>query len=246
MISVPGLVRECLYGLSRSKEGLAVFEITCTMNPQYAPAWVGKGNCLSGLGRIQEADIAYEAALQLDPRNSQALAAKSRNLVTLGDPETALTSLELAISADPTNIALQGRMAEIYEKLGRYQDALDVWDSEVLNSSDPDQVRKGKATTLVRAGRESEALALYHDILVKRPDSGMLYEQYGDILALTGNREGAEDAYRKAMDIQPNLTGILLKIQALESIQKETPLSIIPIAGALCLSIAFFFRRKQH
>jgi tetratricopeptide (TPR) repeat protein len=98
--------------------------------------------------------------------------------------------------------------------------------------------------TLVRAGREAEALALYHDVLASRPDNGFLYEQYGDVLALAGDTVGAENAYRKAMEIQPNLTGIVLKIQALESPRKETPLGIRPVLAGI-MGCVLLFRRKR-
>ncbi|MDD3575169.1 MAG: tetratricopeptide repeat protein, partial [Methanospirillum sp.] len=198
-----------------------------------------------GLGQLIEADSAYEAALQLDPRNSMALAGKSKNLVTTGDPETALQSLELAIAADPTNLALLSRQAEIYEKLGRYQDALDVWNSVVINESDPDLARRGKAITLVKAGKRDEALALFHEVLASNPESGILYEQYGDVLALAGNIRGAEESYRKAMDIQPNLTGIVLKIRALESAHNETPFGVFPVFAGLFIGSMLLFKRRN-
>ena len=215
------------------------------MSPLYATAWVGKGNSLAGLGQVSEADSAYEAALQLDPRNSMALAGKSKNLIITGETETALKSLELAIAADPTNLALLTRKAEIYETLGRYQEALEVWDSEAINESDPDLARRGKAITLVRAGKKDEAFALFHKALASNPGSGILYEQYGDILALSGDAAGAENSYRKAMMIQPNLTGIVLKIKALESVQKETPLGIFPVFSGFFIGYVLLFRRRS-
>jgi tetratricopeptide (TPR) repeat protein len=99
--------------------------------------------------------------------------------------------------------------------------------------------------TLVRAGREAEALALYRDVLGSDQQSGFVYEQYGDVLALAGDTPGAEHAYRKAMEIQPNLTGILLKINALESTHKETPLTIFPILLGLITGCLLLVRRER-
>ena len=83
-------------------------------------------------------------------------------------------------------------------------------------------------------------------MLAIHPDSGMLYEQYGDVLALAGDIGKAEDSYRKAMNLQPNLTGITLKIQALESTKKKTPLGFPPVALALCIGLLLLFRRKGN
>ena len=72
--------------------------------------------------------------------------------------------------------------------------------------------------------------------MVRHPDSGALYEQYGDILALAGKTSEAAGAYEKAMSLDSNLTGITLKIQALEEEKKKTPLGLLPVLVALLLS----------
>jgi tetratricopeptide (TPR) repeat protein len=54
-------------GVEKYAEAFAACDRAIALNPQYAPAWFGRGNALKGLQRIGETPAAYDRALVTDP-----------------------------------------------------------------------------------------------------------------------------------------------------------------------------------
>jgi tetratricopeptide (TPR) repeat protein len=112
-----------LASLGRYDEAMSCFNLAVEEDPEYAFAWVCKGEALSGIGRYDQALECFDKAISLQPRNGDAWFEKGRVLSCCGWRAAALACFDQAISFNPWHVAA------LYEKgvalffLGRYDEA---------------------------------------------------------------------------------------------------------------------------
>ncbi|NMB86148.1 MAG: tetratricopeptide repeat protein [Methanothrix sp.] len=177
-----------LTNLGRKEDALATFDEALSNNPKDILNWQYKAGLLVEMKMYNESLEAYERVLELIPeedteKKAQSLLAKGlalnragRHDEAKGDLQRALELFDEAISASPDDISLlQSRGWTLYE-LGRYEDALAVYD-EILRRSPG--IAPYLAHTSAQIGR-------------------------GDALRALGRDQEAVDAYNRAIETGPN------------------------------------------
>ena len=143
------------------------------------------GDCLYGVNRLPEAYLAYENALLLFPDNSLALNNYAYFLSeNNGDLEKAAEMSERSLEGgNSSNPTYLDTYAWILYRMGNYSDARKFQSSAVEISENDGSV------------------------------SSELYDHYGDILEADGDHEAALNAWKMALDLDPDNSEIITKIK---------------------------------
>ena len=70
---------------------------------------------------------------------------------------------------------------------------------------------------LLASGRPKQAQAIFERIVALYPDSGNAHDSLGEALSLNGDRQGAIEAYRRALALDPNNAHAAQQLRRLES-----------------------------
>ncbi len=142
------------------------------------------GDCSYNAGKLDQAFQSYENALLLDPENAMALNNYAYFLVENGGDiaKAADLSARSLLGENENNPTFLDTYAWILYKQGKYEEALDYQKRSIDNS----------------AGSASE--------------SSELWDHYGDILLATGDRPGAIEAWKKALEFTEDKKAITKKI----------------------------------
>jgi tetratricopeptide (TPR) repeat protein len=97
-------------------EALGRFERALELDPEYAPAFLGRARCLSRLGRTAEALPAAERAAALDPMSIDTTREVARVLFALRRREEAFRWLEARLLLDPGSRAAHALLLEAAER----------------------------------------------------------------------------------------------------------------------------------
>ena len=126
-----------LKGMIRSALRLSSFQIArreaeaLRTASQDTDAMTLYGDALWGGGLFDEADVAYRAALDQYPDSARARFGLARSLLTRGRLDEALSETLVASTASPKDPEILVLLAELYERLFRYDDAVRVYQTYV-------------------------------------------------------------------------------------------------------------------
>ncbi len=164
-------------------------------------------------GRIPEAIAEAEGVLKQDPANLPARRILARIYVrSLGDMESSSGQKEMVdlaiqqyreiVRLDPSDSESQLWLARLYRLEQHDSDAEAVLRAGLVGAPDDEGLLRQMALLLLDQGRGQEAVALLEPVINRTPTAdwlGLLGEAY----AKQQNYPGAEDACRKAVDLQP-------------------------------------------
>ena len=108
------------------------------IDPNNVEALVGYSWLLQSLGRHAEVRPLMETAEQLDPVSSDIQSAFGRMLYRARKYDEAERHLKRSIELDPTNLISYSRLTDVYIEMGRFDDALAVYEKEQNLSREPD------------------------------------------------------------------------------------------------------------
>lgn len=203
-------------GRSSAEEGVETIDEAVARDPAAPWPRLARAEWLAALGRLDEARGDFRAILAADPGHARArlglarasLAAGDAEAVDLGDaaghPSTRRAARELA-----AQVAARGGDAAAARRLAAEAAALPAdapWPDDPLAAELPGHtVAKRGRMALVRrleaAGRSAEAAALTEKLEKQYPEVWWFVE--GRLRAARGDRAGAEEAFRRALDIDP-------------------------------------------
>lgn len=166
------------------------------VDPYSAPAYGVVGDALVELGRYDEAYRAIQRMVDLRPDTSS-YARASYTWELRGDLTRARQALELALevapSSDDAGFTLY-YLGELAWNAGDLATAESRYAEGIRRAPDYLPLREGRAKVLAARGRTAEAVAVYRDLVTRIPQPAYVTE-FGDLLAATGDRAGAEQQY---------------------------------------------------
>lgn len=116
-----------------------------------------------------------------------------------------LDALRDALAFSPENAKLRVHFAESLGRVGRYDEAIDVLKEGLRRAPEDDSITLALARTYHAAGRNPEALVVVDTLLERRSDSGPGHVFRARLLVAMGDETQAARAYRKAIDLNPDL-----------------------------------------
>jgi len=178
------------------------------LDPELPEGYVARGVAMSIAGRAEEAESAFQVALRLDPQSFEAHYFHARELFGQGQVERAIAEYETAHALRPEDYQSTLLVAQIYEDLGRRDDAADrrrrgVEAARARLDLEPDDVRAlyMGANGLVGLGEIAEGVAWAQRARAIAPDDTMLLYNLGCIHALAGESGPALDCLERAVDL---------------------------------------------
>ena len=185
-------------GLDRA---VALYQQTLTLDPQYAPAWVGLSSsytnqAISGLRPAEEGDrlarAAIEQALAIDPDLATAHAQFGYLAMNYdGDLATAALHINRALALAPDNLSIALNAARLAQSLSRLKQAIAF--DEFVVARDPVNARAhyNLGIDYSYARRPDEAIAHWRTALSLSPDFIGTQYNIGMALLAKGDNAGA-------------------------------------------------------
>lgn len=173
--------------LGRKDEAVEAFDESLKLNPDDAEGWQWKASLLTEMKRYNESLEAYDKAIELTPENdTKDLAlnwfSKGWALNKTGRQEEARAALQKsleyydqAILKNAGDISLLQQKGMALFELGRYDDAIEVYDQVLTDSHDIEfsatktSARIGKGDALRALGKNEEAISAYNKAIELGP-----------------------------------------------------------------------------
>ncbi len=148
--------------------------------------------------RRQEAIDLLRDNIAKDPTNYDARLLLARVLNGAGKPEEARAALREAVSVEAENPAAYELLFRIYDAQGLRDDAIDVIDQGLASVEEKDGLLVLKADRFIRDGNLTGALAIYEDILVRRPGDLLVSNNFA---AITTEIKDDQESLQKAVNV---------------------------------------------
>jgi tetratricopeptide (TPR) repeat protein len=187
----------------RPAEGIEHFRAVLRTNPNDADAYYNVGIAFAQQGQSEQAIEAYQNVLRLEPHNNQAhnnLGAVYRNQ---GRNEEAAGEFRSALQQNPADALAAFNLASVLEQLGRLDEANGAARIALRIAPQDADNHSLLAGVLVKQGKLSEAMQECREAARLQPTAAA-YNNLALVLSLQGDREGAVQALRKALEIDPN------------------------------------------
>ncbi len=174
--------------------------------PDDARAWTNLGVTLNRQKRSNEALEAWNKAIAIDPQLAGAHFNIGLTLVRNGNYANAIRSLRRALAIDPENDAARRALAVALIGMERFAEATRELAQLLVHTPRDAGLLEMAAQSLMRQYRYAEAVVILRR-RVKLPDAtSTLWAQYGDALDGAARTPEAAEAYRKAVEVDPEST----------------------------------------
>lgn len=168
------------------------------VDPNFADAWFLCGVIAAHNGQLAKAVEILRTAIRLAPDQAEYLAELGRHLVALREPQQALLTAREALALEVENVPALNTLGTVFSHCGEHEDALLCFERAVRIL----QQRPQGAGELSAAWRAD------------------LYFNLAASLQFAGRFDDAEQAYERALALQPRL---YKAHSALSSLPKQTP-----------------------
>jgi tetratricopeptide (TPR) repeat protein len=212
---------ETLLNVSAYTDALTPAKNYVSRKPNDASAHIMLGMVYRGLGDYAKAEPELELGAARKPDDFEAQYQLGSVLAHLGRPQEALPRLRKAVALNPREKSAQFQLAAVLRELGKKEEASQVLqqfqkatDSEFQSSQlTSDGI---KANDLLQAGKPAEAAQIYRHMLEEDPNSPWTAYNLALALEATHDAEGAKEALRKGIEIDPKLAKIRAELGQLE------------------------------
>lgn len=162
------------YEAQRYSEALATFEKIIQLDPNYAAAYVHKGDCLRQLGNYGQAILTYQQAIDIAPHNSSAYVGISYTCLKLSEYPRASFASQEAIRLDPKNVSAYNAAGQVLCAQGRFKEALQAFEDATRLASKDHNIagfHNNRGVVLLELLRYQEALDAFVLALQLEPDN---------------------------------------------------------------------------
>ncbi|MEJ5368933.1 MAG: tetratricopeptide repeat protein [Bryobacteraceae bacterium] len=201
------------------EEALAAFRQLASAAPALLEPWYHAGLCEFRLGRYAEAAESFRSALLVDARHEESRLALAESLRLAGRLGEAREALEGLLEAAPSCMRGWLRLGLLEAEADRLEEARRALEQALQLGAPPEDedlagLRAAVAALLQERGEYGPAAELYRLALAVQPEDASLLFNYGSTLASLERLEEAQQAWKKALALDPGLAPAL--IEALE------------------------------
>ncbi|HYK20486.1 MAG TPA: tetratricopeptide repeat protein [Pyrinomonadaceae bacterium] len=171
-----------------------------------AKAWTNLGVVLNRQNRTGEALEAWKKAISIDPKLPGPYFNTGLALVRKNDYANAINPLRQALLLEPTNDGARRALAIALMGQQRYQEASREIAQLLFRSPEDAALLELAADSFLRQRRYLEAVKVLERRLKLPKVNSFIWSQFGDALDGAGRTPEAAEAYKKAVEIDPEST----------------------------------------
>ncbi len=182
----------------------------------YRDAWIVQGYCELATERPEQSIASLEQAYQLDPQKPETQYFLGRAYAASGDALNAITFLEYALANgfQPETDVRRELAAQALQS-GRGEVALEQYSVLAQREDAPLETFQQLAQTSLALAQNERAVLAGKAAVEKFPESAPASLLLGNILAATGDKDGAKAAYERALQLDPFLVEADKKLKEL-------------------------------
>ena len=169
--------------------------------------------------RLHDAEPLLKGHLKEDPFDVAAIRMLAELAGRIGRYKDAESLLRRAVELAPGFTAARANLALVLYRLNRPSEAIDELDLGL--GEDPENIGHSnlKAAALGRIGGFDDAIRLYESVLETLPNQPKVWMSYGHMLKTVGRQAEGVAAYRRALDLAPELGEVWWSLANLKTVK---------------------------
>ena len=211
--NVHGLMGQTLRRLGRFDEALAHCQKASPLAPDDARIQAELGICLGELGKHDAALVHFEAAARIEPSNMGYQSNLGVALLSLERYSEAIVPLQRVADLEPDNGRNAMVLGVVFEKAGRQQEAMHYLEKATQLAPRSADAHQYFAMHLATTDHHERAVLSFQRA-IEIEENARRWELLGGSLADLGRWPEAEEAFRHAVKLEPNNSGMLANLGA--------------------------------
>ena len=189
--------------------------ISCSIND---PELLRAGRALVD-NDLPAAEAILRPLLHRRPTDVAAIRMMAELAARVGRPRDSEHLLRRALELAPAFTAARSNLAALLYRQHRWADAVAELDKIEPGDGSQESQRSLRAAALGRLGAYQEAIALYREVLARRPEQAKVWMSLGHMLKTVGEQDEAIAAYRRAIDGAPALGEVWWSLANLKTVR---------------------------
>ncbi|MCX7818327.1 MAG: tetratricopeptide repeat protein [Kiritimatiellae bacterium] len=187
------------------RDPVSLWSRAIAVHPDSAIAHANLAEALADAGEPARALEHYANAVRLDPALLAPRAGWATLAARLGATDAARAQFEAILKADPRHEAALIGLANLDLLDGRTNDALRRYEAAFTAHPDSAEAAYNLATLRLRLGDVRRARELLEPLVMRQPHHALAWHNLGIARQREGDRLGAAEAYRRAIELAPEL-----------------------------------------
>jgi len=183
--------------------------VGCSKEEQKRKA-LASGDAYAASGKYESAILEYRRAVQFDERDGDVRLRLSRAYMRAGSATDGLREMIRAADLLPGNADVQITVGNLLLAAEKFEDARSRADRVLQREPKNINAHLLRANAMARLKDLDGALKDMQQAITADPSQGAHYAQLGGIQLARGERAQAEDAFLKALEVQPNAVDLRL------------------------------------
>jgi len=200
--------------LDESEQTLEYFELAAKANPDTISAWMDLGYYYQRQKEFKKASDQFIKGLEVDPKHEECLIRYAESLDLSDQKEAAIKAYKDAYEIAPTEKAIPFNLGLLLFKQSTVPDLEEAQKKKLMEESafyfekahalDPEikEIYDLLGTLLLQLGKFDEAQAILEQGVEIFPDSSSVWQNLSFLYAKTGNKEKAEEAFKRSKQLK--------------------------------------------
>lgn len=203
------------------KEARRRYERAISVDPNFAPAYVGLALNLYKDEKVPDAVKNLKKAIELDPSGADAYYNLAQIYHSQGVKDKAMSNYETAIRLSPRPWKYQQKLAGLLAEYGDYSKAIREYEAALKGGISEPEILYGMAKAYKALDMTDNAVSRIQEAIAIDPYFALLYEELGDLHEAGKEYEKAVEAYQKFAELEPDSVSVHQKLSRIYKIQGD-------------------------
>ena len=193
-----------LFGDQNPEDSISANNRAIGLKPDYAAAYINRGNAKDALGQSGDAIADYNRAIGLKPDYAAAYYNRGISKDELGQSDDAIADYDEAIRLKPDLAEAYTNRGIAKAMLGQRDEAITDHDEAIRLKPDYAAAYNNRGIAKVSLKRYDDAIADYNEVTRLKPDYALAYLNRGDVKVALGDMEEARKDFETALQLARN------------------------------------------